>query len=96
LKIAARKEYYALPGAAPMPVTKREDADFGVHPFVEDFIGLKLHFGEVDGACGGWWHPCPVCAKRCFFDFYGFKGVLLCISGFVGYKFKKKLRKTEE
>jgi hypothetical protein len=96
LKIAARKEDYALSGAASIAVAKGEYANLGVHPFVKDFVGLKLHFGEVDGACGGWWHPRPVCAKGCFFDFDRFKGVLLCISGFIGYKFKQKLWEAQK
>jgi hypothetical protein len=32
----------------------------------------------------------------CFFDFYGFKDVLVCINRFCGYKFIEKLGETEE
>jgi hypothetical protein len=45
LKITGGKEDYALPRAASVAVTVSKYADFSVHSFVEDFVGLKLHFG---------------------------------------------------
>jgi hypothetical protein len=94
LQITSGEKHNALPRIASIAVTVGENADFGVHSFVENFVGLKLHFGEVDGAGGGWRYPNSVGSEGCFFDFYGFKFVLFCIRGFVGDKFKEQLREA--
>jgi hypothetical protein len=80
LEATARKEDNALPITASVAIAVGEDSDFGIHPFIKDFVGLKLRFGEVGGAGGCRWHPDSIGAEGSFFDFYGFKGVVSGIS----------------
>lgn len=81
LECAAGKEDYALPRATSISIAVGKDADFGVHPFVEDFVRLKLGFGKVGGTRWGGRHPDSVGAEGGFFDFDRFKGVATGIGG---------------